>query len=202
VRVFQPGAAVQFGRLDRRRPGFSRACAAAEAHGFTPIIRVVGGLAAAHDGGSIVFDEFLRSGVESIHDRFELASARLVRALRSVGSDARVGRIPGEYCPGDHSINVGGVVKVAGTAQRVVRGAALVSTVIVCSHGDRIRAVLEDVYAALDLDWDPATAGDLGVPAREVETALRAEWAEAAFVDGRDDETQALAAELVADHRV
>ena len=27
--------------------------------------------------------------------------------------------------------------------------------------GGRVRAVLEPVYAALELDWDPATAGDL-----------------------------------------
>jgi octanoyl-[GcvH]:protein N-octanoyltransferase len=200
--MFRPGAAVQFGRLDRRRPGFAAACDAASGHGFTPIIRVVGGLAAAHDSGSIVFDEFLRSGVESIHDRFELSSARLARALRVVGADARVGRIDGEYCPGDHSINVGGAVKVAGTAQRVVRGAALVSTVIVCENGPRVRAVLEAVYAALGIPWDPTTAGDVGVPVGVVEEALRAEWSVSWFVDGRDPETLALAEELVADHRV
>jgi lipoate-protein ligase A len=200
--MFRPGAAVQFGRLDRRRPGFGAACDAALALGFTPIIRVVGGLAAAHDGESVVFDEFLASGVESIQDRFEEHSTRLARALRAVNDDVRVGRIEGEYCPGDHSINVGGRVKVAGTAQRVIKGAALVSTVIVAGHGDRIRAVLEDVYAALDLDWEPSTAGDLGAPPAEVEAALRTEWSEATFVDGDDPETLALAREVAADHRL
>jgi octanoyl-[GcvH]:protein N-octanoyltransferase len=200
--MFRPGAAVQFGRLDRRRPGFPAACDAALRHGFTPIIRVVGGLAAAHDGESIVFDEFLRSGVESIQDRFELASRRLARALGTVADDVRVGRIDGEYCPGDHSINLRGAVKVAGTAQRVIKGAALVSTVIVAGHGERIRSVLEDVYGALELEWKSSTAGALEVPAASVEEALRAEWSEAEFVDGSDSETQAQAAELVADHRV
>ena len=46
-----------------------------------------------------------------------------------------------------------------------------------------------------------ATAGDVGVPVGVVEEAVRAEWADAEFVEP-DSETLELAAELVADHRV
>ena len=39
--------------------------------------------------------------------------------------DARVGEVPGEYCPGSHSVNARGRVKVVGTAQRMVRRVAV-----------------------------------------------------------------------------
>ena len=43
--------------------------------------------------------------------------------------------------------------------QRVVAGAWLFSSVIVVENSAPIRKVLTDSYAALGLDWDPATAG-------------------------------------------
>jgi hypothetical protein len=43
--------------------------------------------------------------------------------------------------------------------QRVVRGAAHVGGVIVVEGSARVRAVLEPVYAAMGLAFDPATAG-------------------------------------------
>jgi hypothetical protein len=42
-----------------------------------------------------------------------------------------------------------------------VRGGANTSAVIVVGGGERVRRAVEEVYAALDLDVDPATAGSL-----------------------------------------
>jgi len=59
---------------------------------------------------------------------------------------------------------------------RVVRRAACTQGVLVVRGGAQVRAVLEPVYAALGLDWDPATAGDLAdvVPGVTLDDALAA----------------------------
>jgi hypothetical protein len=64
----------------------------------------------------------------------------------------------------------------------VVAGGWLFSSVIVVEDSAPIRAVLTDSYAALGLDWDPATAGavndlvpGLDVPA--IEDAVLATYA-------------------------
>jgi hypothetical protein len=99
-----------------------------------------------------------------------------------------VGAIPGEYCPGEFSVHGTDTadpahqVKLVGTAQRVVSGGWLFSSVIVVEDSAPIRGVLTDSYAALGLDWDPTTAGaanDLvpGLDVQAVEDALLATYA-------------------------
>jgi lipoate-protein ligase A len=211
LRVYRPGATVAFGRLDRLRPGFAAAVAAARAHGFEPVLRRPGGHAAAYDEGSICFDQVLpdAEAVPSLQERFRAASDLIAGALRALGVDARVGEVPGEYCPGSWTVNAAGRVKLAGTAQRVVRGASLLGAVVVVRNGARVRAVLEDVYAGLDMPFDPSTAGAaedavpaLGVDA--VEGALLAAYAEGAtLVPGPlDAATLGRARELAEDHRL
>ena len=65
----------------------------------------------------------------------------------------------GEFCPGDFTVSRPRRVKLIGTAQRVVRHASLLAASVAVTDGAALRAVLTDVYAALELDWDPATAG-------------------------------------------
>ena len=74
--------------------------------------------------------------------------------------DLHVGAIEGEYCPGDYSLHAGGV-KVGGISQRVTKSASATEGMVVVEDGERIREVLVAVNAALGVDWDPATAGDL-----------------------------------------
>jgi octanoyl-[GcvH]:protein N-octanoyltransferase len=160
ARAYRPGATLAFGRMDARLPGFADAAAAARAHGFVPAVRLGGGRAAAYDAGAVVVDVItpvatIAGGVEA---RFADAAALQLEALARVGVEAQVGELPREYCPGRWSVHAGGV-KLAGTAQRTIRGAALTTAVLLAEGGDRLRAVLVDVYAALGLDWDPATAG-------------------------------------------
>jgi octanoyl-[GcvH]:protein N-octanoyltransferase len=177
VRFYRPTRTVAFGRRDALLPGFADAAAAARRRGFAPVVRGAGGRAAAYDRGCLVFDEIVpaQDSVAGIHERFADDAARHARALRTVGVDARVGEVPGEYCPGEFSVNARGEKKLIGAAQRIIRGAWLLSTVVVVEAAADIRAVLEDVYEELELEWDPATAGSVAaeVPGVSVE-AVRA----------------------------
>ena len=161
LRVYQPAPAVAFGKLDTLRPGFSRAVAAARAHGYEPVLRLPGGHAAAYHGQSLCIDVVwaLDDPIPGTHERFAAEGERLAGALRTLGVDARVGEVPGEYCPGAYSVNARGRVKLIGTAQRLIRGAALLGASIVVGDGPGIRAVLDEVYGALELPWDASTAG-------------------------------------------
>jgi lipoate-protein ligase A len=178
--VFRPRATAAFGRLDRLRPGYEAALQAARDHGFEPLLRPVGGHAVVYDERSVVFEEVTAHDdiAAGIQDRFEDGTRRVVAALRSLGLEPIVGELPGEYCAGRYSVSVDGI-KVVGSGQRVVRGAALFAAVVIVGGGDAIRAALTDIYAALDLDWAPATAGAIQdvapqVTPDQVERALRA----------------------------
>ena len=48
-----------------------------------------------------------------------------------------------------------------GVGQRVIRGAAHVGGVIVVRGSDRVRTVLEPVYAAMGVAWNPETTGSV-----------------------------------------
>jgi lipoate-protein ligase A len=160
ARIFHPAPTLAFGRLDASRAGFPAAAAAARDHGFRPLLRLAGGRAAAYDEASVLVELIAPAGpiVEGIEERFADLAGLIVDALAAVGIAAAVGELPGEYCPGRFSVHAGGI-KLAGVAQRVIRGASLATASIAVGHGPRLRDVLVDVYAALDLAWDPATAG-------------------------------------------
>ena len=176
VRLHRPGRILAFGRMDRLAAGYPRAIRAARTAGFEPVERLAGGRAAVYHEGTLALSQAVpderptaRTGA-----RFEALAGALAEALRSLGVDARVGEVPGEYCPGAWSVNAGGRTKLAGIGQRIVRGGAHLGAVIVVSGADRVRDVLLPVYEALGLDWDPATAG-----AVEAEVEGRADLIEA-----------------------
>ncbi len=173
VRLYRPGPTVAFGRLDALRPGYRAAVAAARAHGFAPVLRQPGGHAAAYDHGAVCLDVVRPEpdALPALQERFAEAAELIAGALGGLGVDARVGELPGEYCPGGSSVNADGRIKLAGIAQRVVRGGSLLGAVVVAAGTDRIRPVLEEVYAALGLDWDPATAGSVADVAPDVSVA-------------------------------
>ena len=93
-----------------------------------------------------------------------------------------VGEVPGEYCPGEFSVNAAGRTKLAGSAQRVTRWGFLISIVLVLSRPDPLRAVVDAAYRALGLPCDPAVVGAVsdhapGVSRDDVVGALVAELA-------------------------
>ncbi|HEX5616960.1 MAG TPA: hypothetical protein VFX51_00985 [Solirubrobacteraceae bacterium] len=202
LRIYRPAPTLAFGRLDRLRPGFAAAVAAAREHGFEPVVRAPGGHAVAYHDGCLVVDEILpeRDPIAGMQDRFARSGDRLAAALRTVGVDARVGRISGEFCPGDFTVSAGGV-KLIGTAQRVIRHGSLLAASVAVTGGDELRAVLTDVYAALELDWDPATAGAIETVGLDaVEDAVIAAYEWALETGELDASTLALAARLEAQH--
>jgi lipoate-protein ligase A len=233
LRLARPAAVVAFAKRDALSPGYARALAAARERGFGAILRLAGGRAAVFHEGTLelahaVPDADPKAG---IHDRFEATARLIARALRELGVDGHVGEVAGEYCPGRWSVNAAGLRKLAGTGQRVVAGGSHTGAVIVVDGAERVRDVLEPVYAAFELDWDPRTVGAVADELEEgrsasggavasasggavafasgeglwdaVRDALLAEYA-ARFelVPGElDAETLALARRLAAEHR-
>jgi octanoyl-[GcvH]:protein N-octanoyltransferase len=163
LRVYRPLPTVAFGRRDSFLPDFRRAAAAARQRGFTPVIRSAGGRAAAYHEGCLVLDEIVAESdaMSALRERFAAGADRQARALRGLGVDARVGEVPGEYCPGEFSVNARGRTKLVGAAQRIIRGGWLFSAVVVVTGSETLRAVLEDVYSELGLEWDAATTGSV-----------------------------------------
>ena len=148
LRLARPGPIVAFGKLDVVGPGYREAVAAARAGGFEAIERLAGGRAAVFHEGTLAFSHAIpdpdpRSGVRP---RFDQIADRVARALRSLGVDARVGEVPGEYCPGSHSVSAGGRTKLMGVGQRLISGGAHVGGVIVAEGSDRVRDILVPVY--------------------------------------------------------
>lgn len=203
--------AVVFGRRDTRHPGFPPAARAVRDHGFVPLVRATGGRAVAYDDAALVVDHVSadpdpRAG----HDRrFREFGARMAEIFQGLGVDARLGAVPGEYCPGAFSVNARGTVKLAGTSQRIVKDAWLFSSLILVGGEDRVRPVLAEVYAHLGQPFDRTSVGSLtgelpSLDAGIVERALLA----GCQADGDlvpqplDEPTLALARQLSGEHRI
>jgi len=179
IRLSRPGRVVAFGRRDVRSEGYPVAVKAARDAGFDAMERLTGGRAAAYSEGGISLTMTIPdlSPAERTNKRFVEAAEVARSALAGLGIDARTGEVPGEYCPGDFSVNARGEVKLVGIGQRMVKGAAHVGFVIVVNGSDLIREVLEPVYGALGLDWNPQTVGAIedevpGADRALVESAL------------------------------
>jgi octanoyl-[GcvH]:protein N-octanoyltransferase len=212
LRLARPAAVVAFAKRDALSEGYPQALAAARSRGFGAVLRLAGGRAAIFHEGTLevahaVPDPDAKAG---IHDRFEWTATLVASALRELGADARVGEVPGEYCPGRWSVNAGGARKLAGIGQRVVAGGSHTGVVIVVDGAGRVRDALEPVYRALELSWDPATVGAVedevsvgGDVWEAVKEALLAEYASRyELVEGTlDEETLELARRLAPEHR-
>jgi octanoyl-[GcvH]:protein N-octanoyltransferase len=179
IRVYRPAPTVAFGRRDSFLDGFVEATRAAVSAGFTPAIRSAGGRAAAYHEQCLVIDEIVpaRDAMADVDARFAAEAESQAQGLRDLGVDARVGEVPGEYCPGRFSVNAGGQTKLIGAAQRIVRGAWLFSSVVVVGDARLVRDVLVGVYAALGLEWDPGSVGSVadelpGATVEQVQAAL------------------------------
>jgi octanoyl-[GcvH]:protein N-octanoyltransferase len=179
LRVHRPPPTAAFSRRDSLAPGYPDAAAAAATHGFAPVIRPAGGRLAAYHRDALVLD--LAAPHPAPHgghrERFAAAAATLAGGLRTLGVDARPGPVPGEYCPGEFSVNARGRTKLVGTAQRLTRHGYLFSAVVLVADPEPVRAVLDAAYPLLGLDWDPATVGAVadevpGVTVAEVADVL------------------------------
>ena len=209
LRLHRPARELAFSKQDRAASGFRAAIGAARAAGFEPVVRLAGGRAALFHEGTLAFawSAPAEKPTRTTHERFALFAGVIERALARLGVDARIGEIPGEYCPGAWSVNARGKLKLAGIGQRIVSGAAHLGAVLVVNDSVLVRRTLEPVYAALELEWDPATTGAVedevpGVTLDDAEEAVLAELGELfTLIDGEFDEpTLALAEELEPQH--
>ncbi|WP_349827156.1 lipoyl protein ligase domain-containing protein [Brevibacterium litoralis] len=184
LRIHRPVPTAAFGARDRFLPGFGAAVEAARDHGFTPVIRSLGGRIALYHDGCLVIEHAEPSDelIGGTRTRFTQFGHMYTAALRAAGADAHLGEIPGEYCPGEHSVNVAGRIKAIGTAQRVTREGWLFSSSVVVEDDGSIRRALTDIQAALGVDWDPVTAGSIA----EVHPAVTVDAVEARLTEAYD----------------
>ena len=135
--------------------------------GFEPLVRKAGGRAAAYHEGrssSITWNP-MRTRSPGPRAGFRcLANCSPGRCATPAWTPASA-RSRGSTAPASSACTAADPqvperrIKLVGTAQRVVAGGWLFSSVIVVENSAPIRAVLEASYAALGLEWDPATAG-------------------------------------------
>ncbi|UPW02136.1 lipoate--protein ligase family protein [Halorussus gelatinilyticus] len=161
VRVWRPHRQLAFGRRDSRADDYEVAKKVADACDFPPVERSVGGRAVAYTGNTVAFANVvpladMRVGMD---DRYEETTRAVQRALWRLGVPASRGEPEASFCPGDYSLQRDG--KLVGVAQRVRKNAALVSGVVVVRDREEIAGVLDPVYAALDVPFDPDSVGSV-----------------------------------------
>jgi octanoyl-[GcvH]:protein N-octanoyltransferase len=211
LRLHRPGPLLAFSRQDAASHGYRAAVEAGRDAGFEPVLRLSGGRAAVYHDRTIACSWAVadRRPAARTEKRFRELADLLAAALRGLGVDARLGEVPGEYCPGAWSVNARGRTKLVGIGQRLVAGAAHRGAVVVVGGRDRIRDVLTPVYEALGLEWDPDTVGSVEDEVGElslgtVEDAILSELGKRYELSGGepDDATLKLATRFEPDHRV
>ena len=152
-------------RRDTFRPGFADAVRAANGEGYPVLVRSSGGGATAADTGTFGFS-IIRPAREEIGrgipERYYEAAALVLGAFSRLGVAAEVGEVRDEFCPGDHSVRVGGWengMKLCGIAQRVTRRATSVGGIVLVEGEEDLARVLERVYGALELPFRPGSVG-------------------------------------------
>lgn len=183
LRLYRPRPTVAFSARDCLAPGIGAAVAAVRAAGFAAVRRGPGGRATAYHPGCLGIDHIAAAprGTIDVRARFADFGRLLAGALNDVGVPAGVGEVPGEYCPGEFSVHDGAGRKLVGTAQRLVPGGWLFSSMIVVTDAAAVRDVLVPVYAHLGLTWRPETTGAVsdtmpGVTVAAVEDAVVAAY--------------------------
>lgn len=137
------------GPRDRRLPHLAAGIKVFQAAGLPVFERIGGGSAVILDEGCISFgvarpcDDFT-----FIQRNFEELTEGVRRALALLGLEARFGEAPGSFCPGPYDLMVDGR-KVAGVAQAIRGGFALVSGMVLVSQDPvRVTELLNRFYAA------------------------------------------------------
>lgn len=161
VRAWSPHRQVAFGRRDARADGYERARTAAEERGYPPYERDVGGRAVAYTGATVAFLRLepvadMRRGMD---ERYDAAVADVRRGLETVGVVAERGEPPESFCPGQHSLSADG--KIVGLAQRISKGVAQTAGIAVVRDHEAIADVLDPVYDALGIPFDPDSVGSV-----------------------------------------
>lgn len=156
-------------RRDTLRPGFSEAVRVAQEDGYPVLVRSAGGGATVAASGTFGFSVIrpCENGEvrRDVRERYDEAAALVLGAFSRLGlRGAAVGEVRDEFCPGDHSIRVGGWedgMKVVGIAQRVTRRATSVGGIVLVEGERELSRILGRVYDALMLPFRPEGVGSL-----------------------------------------
>ncbi|MDR9430126.1 MAG: lipoate--protein ligase family protein [Natronomonas sp.] len=163
IRTWTPPRQVAFGRRDTTADGYTHARQIAVERGYEPVERAVGGSAVAYTGCTVAFAHAipLNGGRDGIDSRYREATDSLLDALDDLGATVSHGEPDRSFCPGEHSVQGGG--KIAGIAQRIRKRSALVGGCVIVRASDTsaIADVLDPIYAALDLPFDPNSVGSV-----------------------------------------
>lgn len=155
-------------RRDTRRPGFAEAVRACEEEGYPVLVRSAGGGAIAAGAGTFGFS-IIRPASHpdagyGVRERYDEAAALVLSSFSALGLDsAEIGEVRDEFCPGDHSVRVGGFegMKLVGIAQRVTRRAASVGGIVLVCGEEELARILARVYDAMRLPFRPESVGSL-----------------------------------------
>lgn len=189
VRAWTPHRQVAFGRRDAREDGYEEAKRAAEDHDFPAVERSVGGRAVVYTGNTVAFARTEPTNGRGIQKRYTCATTDLQTALHRLGVRARAGEPENSFCPGSHSLQAEG--KIAGLAQRVTDDAALVAGIVLTCDTAEITEVLEPVYAALDVPFDPDSVGSVERAGSDADPETVAHTVEKALAEGYQGRNEA-----------
>lgn len=163
LRPYRPQATAAFAPRDTTLPPYAAAATAMQARGFAPAERRAGGQLAVYDCQALVIDLVAPHDDPRRHavERFARFSGAIAAALRGFGVDARVGQVTGEYCPGDHSVNAHGRVKLVGVAQRIGRCGYHLGAVVSVAPSEAAREAVAEAYRILGFSFAPESFGAL-----------------------------------------
>lgn len=175
------------GPKDRRLPRLQAGVDVLRRAGLPVYERIAGGTVVILDEGCLSFavSEPCRD-FTAVHRNFDRLTEGVRRGLRRLGVEAEFGEAPGSFCPGPYDLLAGGR-KIAGIAQAMRRGFAMVSGMLIVSQDPvYVTNLLNEFYAAAggtpDLVPDHVvTLSDLvgrRLGLDEVEDALKAGFAE------------------------
>lgn len=182
LRVWYPHRQVAFGRRDARSEGYEAARRRAKQQGFEPVERAAGGRATAYTRGTLLFAraEPVADPRGGLDERYERTLGSLQTALSELGVDASRGEPPDSFCPGTHSLQAAG--KLVGLAQRVRQDVALVAGVLTVRDHAAVARVLDPVYDALGVPFDPDSVGSLARAGGETDRSTVQRTVEASLV--------------------
>lgn len=180
LRIYRARPTAAFAPRDLLMSNYPQAADAMRSLGFAPVERRTGGQLAVYDESALIIDLVSPHPEARLHviERFAGFSGAIARALQGFGIDARLGAVPGEYCPGEYSINSGGLVKIVGVAQRVNRFGYHLGAVISVEASARVLEAVTMAYRILGLPFEAASFGTLaqaGIAFPQLRDALQAE---------------------------
>ena len=149
ILIVRPRRHALLGPKDARLPALADGVAVLQAAGFPVYRRNAGGTAVVVDEGCLIFavakpcKDFV-----SVHRNFDEMTRGVRLALQRLGIAAEFGEAPGAFCAGPYDLVAQGR-KIAGIAQAIRRGCALVSGVLLVSQDPAAAtALLNRFYAA------------------------------------------------------